>query len=275
MKKIFVAFILLLSIGIGSLSTITYADMSEVVSLVPKMTNNTSPSGEAFSSSSIGGEAYMLFDQVNSGFDYDWATSNSLPAYVGYDFNENVVVTKYTLNPTNHSTYVNGIPRDWIFQAWDGSQWIDLDRQQSQTDWKQGEVREYSISNEKAYSKYRLYITADNGRTGGYTCIGEMQLLGYDKPIDPVDPQPNGERAILVITMMNGLEREYDLSMEEVNAFINWYDAKDAGSGPSKYAIDKHNNNKGPFSKRTEYVIFNNILTFEVSEYSISTTLTY
>nr|WP_326108174.1 galactose oxidase [Paenibacillus kribbensis] len=49
---------------------------------------------------------------------------------------------------------------------------------------------------------------------------------------------------------------------------MNWYDAKDAGTGLSKYAIDKHNNNKGPFSSRKNYVIFNKILTFEVSEYS-------
>lgn len=87
---------------------------------------------------------------------------------------------------------------------------------------------------------------------------------------NPTEPeQPKGDRAILVVTMTTGLEKEYDLSMDEVNAFINWYDAKDAGSGPSKYAIDKHNNNKGPFSKRTDYVIFNNILTFEVNEYTV------
>lgn len=83
-------------------------------------------------------------------------------------------------------------------------------------------------------------------------------------------PQPSGDRAILTITMTNRLEKEFDLSMDEVNSFINWYDAKDAGTGPSKYAIDKHNNNKGPFNKRTDYVIFNNILSFEVNEYSSS-----
>lgn len=91
-----------------------------------------------------------------------------------------------------------------------------------------------------------------------------------EEPQEPEEPeQPKGDRAILVVTMTTGLEKEYDLSMDEVNAFIAWYDAKDAGAGPSKYAIDKHNNNKGPFSKRADYVIFNNILTFEVNEYKI------
>ncbi|OKP85840.1 kelch repeat-containing protein [Paenibacillus sp. P32E] len=84
----------------------------------------------------------------------------------------------------------------------------------------------------------------------------------------PSNPEPSGDHAILTITLSNGIEKEFDLSIEEVNAFLNWYDAKDAGTGPAKYAIDKHNNNKGPFAKRTEYVIFDKILTFEVSEYT-------
>ncbi|WP_155620262.1 fibronectin type III domain-containing protein [Paenibacillus macerans] len=91
----------------------------------------------------------------------------------------------------------------------------------------------------------------------------------------PNDPTPSGDRAILTITMTTGLQKEYDLSMDEINAFINWYDTKDAGSGPSKYAISKHDNNKGPFSKRTDYVIFSNILTFEVNEYNTVTAAIY
>ncbi|MNB86268.1 Amylopullulanase precursor [compost metagenome] len=86
-------------------------------------------------------------------------------------------------------------------------------------------------------------------------------------PLAIVQPN-NSDRAILTITMTTGLEKEFDLPIDEVQAFLDWYDTKDAGSGPSKYAINKHNNNKGPFSKRTEYVIFDKILTFEVSEYT-------
>jgi hypothetical protein len=84
-------------------------------------------------------------------------------------------------------------------------------------------------------------------------------------------PQPEPEpvdtgRAILSITMTNGFEKEYDLSMSQVNAFLAWYDAKDAGTGPARYAFTK-TWNKGPFKSRTEYVIFDKILTFEVNEY--------
>lgn len=61
--------------------------------------------------------------------------------------------------------------------------------------------------------------------------------------------------------------QEFDLSMKEVNDFIGWYEAKQAGSGKASYAIDKHDNNKGPFKSRKDYILFDRVLTFEVSEY--------
>ncbi|WP_260985384.1 fibronectin type III domain-containing protein [Paenibacillus xylanexedens] len=84
---------------------------------------------------------------------------------------------------------------------------------------------------------------------------------------EPQPEQPTGNRAILVITMTTGLEKEFDLSMQEVNSFIDWYEAKQAGSGRASYAIDKHDNNKGPFKSRKDYILFDRVLTFEVSEY--------
>lgn len=79
--------------------------------------------------------------------------------------------------------------------------------------------------------------------------------------------QPSGNRAILVVTMTTGLEKEFDLNMQEVNNFIDWYEAKQAGDGRASYAIDKHDNNKGPFKSRKDYILFDRVLTFEVSEY--------
>lgn len=80
--------------------------------------------------------------------------------------------------------------------------------------------------------------------------------------------QPSGNRAILVVTMTTGLEKEFDLSMKEVNDFITWYEEKQVGLGKAIYAIDKHDNNKGPFSRRKDYILFDRVLTFQVSEYS-------
>jgi hypothetical protein len=85
------------------------------------------------------------------------------------------------------------------------------------------------------------------------------------------NPDPGGiagDRAILTIYISGGQIKEYDLSAAQLNAFISWYDAKDAGTGPAKYKFTK-TWNKGPFKARSEYVIFDKILTFDVDEYDV------
>ncbi|MHB0879967.1 bacterial surface protein [Paenibacillus sp. SEL1] len=125
-------------------------------------------------------------------------------------------------------------------------------------------------------------IIKTNGAIGmdAFDIDGVLKTYNPDTKDTPPAPDPGTEtnpdqdtpkdigRAILVITMDTGLEKEFDLSMKEVNDFIAWYEAKQAGSGTASYAINKHKNNIGPFSSRNYYVIFNKILTFEVSEYS-------
>lgn len=66
--------------------------------------------------------------------------------------------------------------------------------------------------------------------------------------------------------MVNGLDKEYDLSIQELNSFIEWFDAKGNGNGPAKYSFKK-TWNTGPYKARTEYVIFDKIMTFNVDEY--------
>ncbi|WP_233182845.1 hypothetical protein [Paenibacillus sonchi] len=101
------------------------------------------------------------------------------------------------------------------------------------------------------------------------TATATPSPLPTTTPKPTVTPeQPSGDRAILTITLVNGTEKEYDLPIAEVDAFLKWYDSRDAGRGPGSYAIDKHTNNKGPFKKRKDYVVFDKILTYEISEYT-------
>ncbi|QYK62701.1 N-acetylneuraminate epimerase [Paenibacillus sp. S25] len=114
-------------------------------------------------------------------------------------------------------------------------------------------------SNKSVYfSVFEKYTPGDNG-----TSPSQPGDPGTSQPDNPV-----GDRAIMVVTMTTGLEKESDLSMKEVNDFISWYEGKQAGSGSASYAINKHDNNKGPFSSRKDYMLFDRILTFEVSEYT-------
>lgn len=86
------------------------------------------------------------------------------------------------------------------------------------------------------------------------------------EPNDP-RPVPSGDRAILVIMLQNGVEKEYDLSMSEVTSFVNWYESKSKGNGTVTFAINKHDNNIGPFKQRNDYIVYDKILHFEVNEY--------
>lgn len=114
-----------------------------------------------------------------------------------------------------------------------------------------------------------IYVASISGII--YAIGGEVTKEPPVDPNPPVDPEPPvnpiGERAILVITLNTGIEKEYDLSMKEVTSFINWYEGKAAGSGPITFAINKHDNNKGPFKQRQDYIVFDKIITFEVNEY--------
>ncbi|MEY8744902.1 outer membrane protein assembly factor BamB family protein [Paenibacillus tundrae] len=85
-------------------------------------------------------------------------------------------------------------------------------------------------------------------------------------PEEPNQPNPVGDRAIFVLTLINGTVKEYDLSMAEVQEFIRWYENRAIGA-PITFAINKHNNNIGPFKQRQDYIIYDKIITFEVNEY--------
>ncbi|WP_240415045.1 fibronectin type III domain-containing protein [Paenibacillus periandrae] len=74
-------------------------------------------------------------------------------------------------------------------------------------------------------------------------------------------------RALLVITLVSGLEKEYDLSMTEVNSFTTWYAARAAGTGPEVYTINK-SFNKASFLTRKDNIAFNKIELYEVNEYT-------
>jgi hypothetical protein len=79
---------------------------------------------------------------------------------------------------------------------------------------------------------------------------------------------PNIElRALLVITMSDEIQKEYDLSMDEINAFITWYDTRATGTGLPHYIFNK-DFNLGPFQSREDYLVFDKIQNFEVMEYT-------
>ena len=202
-----------------------------------------------------------------------WGT-NSTTGWLAYQFEKPKVVKKYVIYyGTAKSTgfpSTTSLPASWTFEgSVNGAEWTILD---SVEDYSWGVVGPYTfeLTNNTAYTSYRINITKNNGSTTNKVnlTIHEIEMWGYDAS-EQVPEQPVSDRALLTIYISGGQIKEYDLSAAELNSFHNWYDAKDASSGPAKYAFKK-TWNKGPFKTRTEYVIFDKILTFDVDEYEVT-----
>ncbi|MGW8958627.1 discoidin domain-containing protein [Paenibacillus sp. NPDC055715] len=274
MKKacITILFLVLLSLP---LSNVFAAEAEYSENLVPHMTSNTLPSGVASASNEYS-YAYRSFDGDFATISSAWGSDENT-AWLRYDFPKPEVIEQYVIYP--QTTATDRSPKDWTFEGSnDGVTWNVLDTQSNITGWVDSTPKKFTFSNSNSYKDYRINITANNGSQ--YISFGELEMMskvsssttpnsgGSTPNPGPNEPVPSGNRAILVVTMTTGLEKEFDLSMKEVNDFISWYEGKQSGSGSASYAINKHDNNKGPFSSRKDYMLYDRILTFEVSEYS-------
>ena len=131
---------------------------------------------------------------------------------------------------------------------------------------------EYVDKDIKSGTTYYYIVVAQNGSNQNVATSNEVSAsLGTETPTPTPGDNDGGEvtgsRALLTIVLNTGVEKEYDLSMSEVKAFIAWYEQRATGSGAITFAIDKHSNNKGPFSSRKDYIIYDKIVTFEVNSY--------
>jgi hypothetical protein len=127
------------------------------IRLNASMTTNDTPEGYIVDSSSysVGYEPWKAFDA--SGTSTYWSAIGELPQWISYEFPSDVIVNKYVLSiPTNAQSYS---PKDFTFEAWNGSDWVVLDSRSGVT-WASAETKTFDFENETAYTKYRLVISA-------------------------------------------------------------------------------------------------------------------
>jgi uncharacterized protein YjdB len=109
---------------------------------------------------------------------------------------------------------------------------------------------------------------------GNVTAIGEgqatitAQITGTDiKATCVVNvTKASTGKAILSISLANGNTKEYDVTMTKVNDFIKWYTDRDKGNIAYSpiYTFDKTIN---PYKSVKEYIVHDQIVSFEVREY--------
>ena len=75
--------------------------------------------------------------------------------------------------------------------------------------------------------------------------------------------KPNTEfsNAIISITLVNGITKEYDVTNTVLNNYLNWFDS---AQGTSTFKFSK---TISPYKKVTEYIVHDKIASFEVREY--------
>ncbi|TQK73506.1 hypothetical protein FB479_102135 [Brevibacillus sp. AG162] len=276
-SKQFFSFALMFSI-LFSGQNIGHAEDQYTKDLIPTMTSHSSPEGIASASSENQEQqkyfAYLAFDDttIPDGFDV-WASLTTSNEWLQFEFTSKKQIQKYTLEPKNYAhsgSPTDGMsqaPKDWQFQAWNGADWIVLDSQSGITDWVPGTKKEFMFNNSNSYNKYRIFITANNG--GWAISLGQMEMMEKINSTPDPDPEPipTGDNALLVIKMISGLEKEFELTASEVQDFIDWYNDRADGRGKETYMFDK-DFNKGPFTARKDYVAFSKIQSFEVMEYT-------
>lgn len=120
----------------------------------------------------------------------------------------------------------------------------------------------YPDSNVTNGTTYYYIVTAIvNGVESGPSNEASATPSG---PIEP--PVVTGNKAILEIVMTNGTIKEYDLTAQEIQNFLTWYDNRSAGTDKAYISIIKRSNVR-PFESRKEFLQFKEIYSFEVKEY--------
>ncbi|CUH95644.1 hypothetical protein P22_1718 [Propionispora sp. 2/2-37] len=67
----------------------------------------------------------------------------------------------------------------------------------------------------------------------------DIDESGELKPYQPVEPEPDPGKVLLLIELTDGLQKEYELTSAELVAFITWYDSRAAGNGSPYYIFNK------------------------------------
>ena len=142
---------------------------------VPRMESNTMPSGEVSCSSEQSDRpAWKAFDKDT--LSRGWIAEENTNAWIAYDFGKEVKVNAMDIMPWANSAANGSRVKDFILQGYDGNEWKDIYNDTFPNDGSENKL--YSFINNKAYSKYRLYVENNYSTSGGNVVLIELQFYG-------------------------------------------------------------------------------------------------
>lgn len=97
--------------------------------------------------------------------------------------------------------------------------------------------------------------------------IDEFRISNTARWTSDFNPDAESGKALLVVTMSDEIQKEYELTKYQINDFITWYNNRASGAGLPHYTFNK-TFNLGPFQSRKDYLVFDKIQNFEVMEFS-------
>ena len=142
---------------------------------VPRMESNTMPSGEVSCSSEQSDRpAWKAFDKNTS--TRGWIANENTNTWIAYDFGKEVKVNAMDIMPWANSAANGSRVKDFILQGYNGNEWEDIYNDTFPNDGSLNKL--YSFINNKAYSKYRLYVKNNYNTNNGSVVLNELQFYG-------------------------------------------------------------------------------------------------
>jgi hypothetical protein len=140
----------------------------------PAMTSPTTPSGIVTSQPADNGlvenPAWRAFDGSGATTP-SWYAAGAYPKWIAYEYVSPIAITLYSLTLRGDSYN----PRDWTFEAWNGTSWIILHTVSAYT--TGASYTSPDFNNSTPYIKYRVNVSADRG--AGLLIILEINLFEY------------------------------------------------------------------------------------------------
>lgn len=160
---------------------LSFENKIDRLTAIPKMTSNTTPSGRAFAKDiySTINDAWYAFNQIDDQGGYASKAGSGGVGYLGYEFDEAIVIRKYAVRSSIGAGNLVTLPKDWTFEGSnDGVKWHVLDTQKNQTWSTELSNKEYLIDKPQKYKMYRLNWIANNGYS--YTIINELKMYANE-----------------------------------------------------------------------------------------------